>query len=115
MGWALMAALPDEERDYLLTHIKRKYGERWPEVEHRIRRAFAQIRRTGYCVSLGAWRSEITTAAVPLIPADRSTVLVLGCANAGPYLTTNRIAQVLGPALVALGRRMSIELPNSDP
>jgi DNA-binding IclR family transcriptional regulator len=114
MGWALMAALPDEERKYLLTHIKRTYGDRWADVEHNIHRAFAQIRRGGYCASLGAWRSEITTVAVPLIPADRSAALVLGCANAGPYLPMSRIAQEIGPTLVTLAGRLSKEMPNCD-
>jgi DNA-binding IclR family transcriptional regulator len=114
MGWALMAALPDDERDYLLTHIKQKYGERWAVVKHNIERAFAQIRRTGYCASLGAWRLEITTAAVPLIPADRSTALVLGCASAGPYLPMSRIMREIGPALVSLSKQMCKELPNSE-
>jgi DNA-binding IclR family transcriptional regulator len=114
LGWALMAALPDEEREYLLTHARRKYTDRWSDVEHRIQRAFSQIKRTGYCASVGAWRSEITTVAVPLIPADRSAALVIGCASAGPYLPMNRIAQDIGPALVALANRMSKELPNSD-
>jgi DNA-binding IclR family transcriptional regulator len=114
MGWALMAALPDDEREYLLTHIKRSYGDRWAEIEHNIQRAFGQIRRNGYCASLGVWRSEITTVAVPLIPADRSAALVLGCANAGPYLPMNRIAQEIGPTLVTLAKRLSKELPNCD-
>ena len=114
MGWALMAALPDEEREYLLTHIKRKYGDHWADVDSKIHRAFAQIRRTGYCASVGAWRSEITTVAAPLIPADRSTALVLGCANAGPYLPMTRIAQGIGPALVALSKQMSTELLDCD-
>jgi DNA-binding IclR family transcriptional regulator len=114
MGWALMAAVPEEEREYLLTHIKRKYEDQWPLIEHKIRRAFAQIKRSGYCVSLGAWRSEVTTAAVALVPVDRSSALVLGCAGAGPYMPINRITREIGPTLVSLAKRMSEELPNGD-
>lgn len=114
MGWALMAALPEEERVYLITHIKRRYGAGWGAVERRIARAFAQIRRSGYCTSLGVWRAEITTVAVPLVPVDRSAALVLGCASAAPYLPTGRIGQEIGPALVALARHLSQELPHDD-
>ncbi len=101
MGWALMAALPEEEREYLLTHIKRKYEDRWAFVEHKIERAFAQVKRNGYCVSLGAWRSEVTTAAVPLVPANRSAALVLGCASASLYMPSTRITREIGPTLVS--------------
>ena len=114
MGWALMAALPEEERDYLLTHIKRTYGDRWALVEHKIERALAQVKRNGYCVSLGAWRSEVTTAAVPLVPANRSAALVVGCASASPYMPATRITKEIGPALVSAARQMSEEMPYYD-
>lgn len=114
MGWALMASLPAEEREYLLTHIRQKNTEKWALFEHKIQRGLSQFDRTGYCVSLGAWRSEITTAAVPLVPANRSAALVIGCASISPYMPTNRINREIGPALVSLAKRMSAELPNYD-
>jgi DNA-binding IclR family transcriptional regulator len=114
MGWALMASLPAEEREYLLTHINRKNEDRWGLFEHRIQRGLSQFDRSGYCVSLGAWRSEITTAAVPLVPMNRSAALVIGCASVSPYMSTTRINREIGPALVSLARRMSAEMPNYD-
>jgi DNA-binding IclR family transcriptional regulator len=110
LGWALISALPDPERDYLLAHIQKKEGERWPVIDRNIRRALAQIKKSDYCVSLGAWRSEISTVSVPLVPADRSSVLVLGCAGPPSFLPSGRIAQEIGPALVDLSRRLSTEL-----
>jgi DNA-binding IclR family transcriptional regulator len=114
MGWALMAALPDEEREYLLTHIKRTNEEQWPLLEHKIQRGFSQFKSNGYCVSLGAWRSEITTAAIPLVPANRSVALVLGCASASPYMPMSRISREIGPNLASLAKKMGEEMPNYD-
>jgi DNA-binding IclR family transcriptional regulator len=114
MGWALMAALPEEERDYLLAHIERKQRARWPAVERDILRALSQLKRVGYCASLGAWRPEITTVAVPLVPADRSAALVIGCSSASPYLPPSRITQQIGPMLVALAGQLSRELPSAE-
>jgi DNA-binding IclR family transcriptional regulator len=114
MGWALMASLPTEEREYLLTHIQQKHEEKWELLEHRIQRGLSQFGRTGYCVSLGAWRSEITTAAVPLVPANRSAALVIGCASVGAYMSTNKINREIGPALVSFAQRMSTQMPNYD-
>lgn len=113
LGWALIAALPDEEKEYLLAHIERRHRSRWPAVERDINRALAKMKRSGYCTSVGAWRPEITTVAVPIVPADRSSALILGCSSASPYLPTSRIAQI-GPQLVALARRLSHELPSSE-
>jgi len=114
MGWALMAALPEEEQEYLFSHIERKDRAHWPAVERDIARAFAQIRRSGYCSSLGAWRSEITTVSVPFVPVDRSSPLVLGCSGVSPYLPASRIAQQVGPALVALAKQLSQDVPGSQ-
>jgi len=114
MGWALMASLPEDERDYLLAHIKRKSEGRWAVMESRIQRGLSQVKRSGYCVSHGAWRAEVTTAAVPLVPANRSAALVLGCASASPYMPPNRITREIGPTLVSLAKRMSEEIPNYD-
>jgi len=113
LGWALMSALPATEKAYLFTHMKEKYQDRWPVVEQRINRAFSQIEVNGYCVSLGAWRSEISTAAIPLLSADHSSVVVLGCAAPAPYLPINRMKQEIGPALLALTKQMRAELPSN--
>jgi DNA-binding IclR family transcriptional regulator len=110
LGWALISALPEAEKDYLLTHIRKREGERWPVADRNIRRALNQIKKSNYCVSLGAWRSEISTVSVPLVPADHSSVLVLGCAGPTSFLPSNRISQEIGPALVSLSRNLSIEL-----
>jgi DNA-binding IclR family transcriptional regulator len=114
MGWALIASLPAEEREYLLTHIKRKNQEKWALFEHKIQWGLSQFDRSGCCVSLGAWRSEITTAAVPLVPTNRSAALVIGCASVRRYMSTTRINREIGPALVSLACRMSAEMPKYD-
>lgn len=114
MGWALMASLPAGERDYLLTHIKRKNEERWALFEHKIQRGLSQFERHGYCASLGAWRSEVSIAAVPLVPTNRSAALVIGCASVTPYISANKINREIGPSLVSLARRMSTEMPDYD-
>lgn len=110
LGWALISALPEPEKDYLLAHVQKKEGERWTKVDRNIRKALAQIKKLNYCVSIGAWRSEISTVSVPLVPADHSSVLVLGCAGPTSFLPSNRISREIGPALVSLSHRLSSEL-----
>jgi DNA-binding IclR family transcriptional regulator len=114
MGWALIASLPAQEREYLLTHIKRRNQDKWALFEHKIQWGLSQFDRSGCCVSLGAWPSEITTAAVPLVPTNRSAALVIGCASVRRYMSTTRINREIGPALVSLACRMSAEMPNYD-
>ena len=38
MGWAMLAALPELERFYLLGNIERKTGQEWPHLRRRITR-----------------------------------------------------------------------------
>src|ERR1700693_299690 len=43
MGRALIAALPERERDWLLSHIARREGERWPQIRAGIDRAIKDL------------------------------------------------------------------------
>jgi DNA-binding IclR family transcriptional regulator len=106
LGWALFSALPESEQEYLLAHIKRREQARWPNIERNIRRALTQIDKTHYCVSRGAWRAEITTVSVPVIPHDRSSIMVLGCSVPTALLQPDRIHNEIGSQLVRLSRRI---------
>jgi DNA-binding IclR family transcriptional regulator len=113
LGWALMSALPETEMNFLLTHIKKKEGARWDTIDRSIRRALTQIDKSKYCVSLGAWQSKVSTVSVPLVAADQSSVLVLGCVAPTPSLSAVRIRNEIGPALVKMSHELGFELAGS--
>jgi len=87
MGRALLAALPAKEREYLMSYIARKEGDRWPKVRAGIERAIRDLATKGFTMSVGDWEPDITGVGVPLVLDDGSGVQ-LWCAGipivAGP-------------------------------
>lgn len=106
LGWALFSALPESEQEYLLAHIKKAARARWPNTEKRIHGALAQIEKSHYCISRGAWRPEITTVSVPVIPRDRSSIMVVGCSIATALVQPDSIRDEIGAQLVRLSQRL---------
>jgi DNA-binding IclR family transcriptional regulator len=101
MGWALLAALPDLERYYLLEHVERRNRREWPTLRRRSSEAIAQVQQAGFCASLGQWGSGLAIVAAPVLVEDHQP-LVVGCIDAGGHMTRARVERELGPRLLAL-------------
>lgn len=106
VGWALLACLHQNERRYLLDHM-RPYHRRdeWMGVQQKISDAEAQVNERAYCVSTGDWGPDITVVAAPLKLQDRLP-MVLVCAGLAKSLSKARIEQQTGPQLLALTRHL---------
>jgi DNA-binding IclR family transcriptional regulator len=100
MGWALLAALPELERFYLLGNIERKMGRQWPHLRRRMGEGISQVQNHGFCSSFGEWEPELVIVAAPLTIADH-TPLVLACVGRSSKMGRARVDRELGPRLVA--------------
>jgi DNA-binding IclR family transcriptional regulator len=100
MGWALLAALPELERFYLLGNIERKMGRQWPHLRRRMGEGISQVQNHGFCSSFGEWEPELVIVAAPLTVADH-TPLVLACVGRSSKMGRARVDRELGPRLVA--------------
>jgi DNA-binding IclR family transcriptional regulator len=100
MGWALLAALPELERFYLLGNIERKMGRQWPHLRRRMGEGISQVQNQGFCSSFGEWEPELVIVAAPLTIADH-TPLVLACVGRSSKMGRARVDRELGPRLVA--------------
>src|SRR5215471_4288909 len=67
MGRALLAGLPETERDWLLGYMKRQEGKGWPKVRAAIERAVADVAERGFTLALGEWERDINAVGVPLM------------------------------------------------
>ena len=65
-GRAYLAAMPEEERDYFLSHIEAETAENWPKVKNDVKEAIERYQLKGYCYSFGDWEPDINGIAVPL-------------------------------------------------
>jgi DNA-binding IclR family transcriptional regulator len=98
MGRALLAAVPDEERAYLLDHIKRHVGSDWKKVKAGIDQAVADYNARGYVSSAGDWSGDVNAVGVPLVLPD-STVVAFNCGGPSFRLSQQRLDEELGPRL----------------
>jgi DNA-binding IclR family transcriptional regulator len=101
IGGALLAALPELERCYLLEHVERRELREWPRWRRRSCEAMAQVRQMGFCYSLGQCDGELAVVAAPLF-VEGGAPLVMACAIDGGQATRARVEREIGPRLLAL-------------
>ncbi|MCC7347770.1 MAG: IclR family transcriptional regulator [Variibacter sp.] len=106
IGRALLAALPEAERDWLMQHIAKREGDAWPKVRARIESAVEEVRQHGFTVSLGEWQQDVTGVAVPVVPSDRSGVFAFNCGAPAFQISRERLETDIGPRLVNLARNV---------
>ncbi|WP_077000822.1 IclR family transcriptional regulator [Variovorax sp. KK3] len=100
MGWALLAALPELERYYLLENVERRMPREWPRLRRRSSEAIAQVHQLGFCASLGEWDAELGIIAAPLV-VEHHAPLVVACVGSSAQMTRARVERELGPKLLA--------------
>jgi DNA-binding IclR family transcriptional regulator len=113
MGWALLAALPELERFYLLGNVERRAGRDWPHLRRRISEGISQTHNAGYCTSLGEWEPDLAIVAAPLVIRDQ-TPLVLACIGPSAKLGRARVGRELGPRLVAAAQHLQEQVLFDD-
>lgn len=101
MGRAYLSALPEDERAQLMGQIQASDEQNWPIIKEGIDRAMADYQESGYCVSLGNWRTEVHAVAVPLV-MDDATIMVFSCSGASFQLSRQLIESDIAPRLMNL-------------
>jgi len=106
MGRALLCGLPEEERARLTTQIRQATpkGE-WSQIKAGIAQGAIDYQEKGFCFSLGDWRENVNSIAVPLVQADRS-VLAINCGGPAWQLSAEKLENEIGPQLVEISRRL---------
>lgn len=106
MGRALLCGLPEEERVELIELIREVTpAEEWSAVKDGIDQGAMDYREKGVCFSLGDWRENVNSIAIPLVQSDRS-VLAINCGGPSWQLSAERLTSDIGPRLVDIGRRL---------
>lgn len=105
MGWALLAALPELERYYLLGNVERRTPREWPRLRRRSSEAMSQVYKLGFCTSLGEWDHDLGIIAAPLMIPGHAP-LVLACVGSSVQMTRARVERELGPRLVGMATEL---------
>jgi len=108
-GRALLAVLPEDERNKLLKHLSHFYSVRWPPLRDAVYSALAELAQHGFCTIIGRWQPDINAVGVPLRCPD-GTNLALGLAGFAGQMTRKRLQDVIGPRLVQVAWTIEAEL-----
>ena len=105
MGWALLAALPELERYYLLEGVQRRMPRDWARIRRRCSEAVAQVYQRGWCATPADADQEVGMVAAPLLMEGHAP-MVLACVGASQQMTRARVERELGPRLLALATQI---------
>ena len=106
LGRALLAGLPEAERDYLLDYIRQREPAQWPQLQAGIERAVEEVAKRGFCLVRGEWQRDVNAVGVPLVPADGSPIVALNCGGPEFSLPVAQLEQEIGPRLVHLAHSL---------
>jgi DNA-binding IclR family transcriptional regulator len=99
LGFAYLAALPEERRDELSVELKKEHGAGWPRVRRDIDEALADFRKHGCVFNLGKSHADINAVGVPVVSADGRRVMALTCGATRMRMTREKLLKEVAPAL----------------
>jgi len=114
MGWALLGALPELERAYLLEHVERRTARDWSRLRRRVYEGIVQVCDRGYCTAIGEWEADLGVMAAPVL-LEGTSPFVLVCIGGSRGMTRARVERELGPGLLAVGTALQGEFNLIDP
>lgn len=99
IGRACLAAMPEDEREFILGHIRKRHPEDWPEVRKGLERAFRDYADYGFCLSLGEWQRDVNAVGVALHHESHG-LLAFNCGGPSFYLKREKLEDDIGPRLL---------------
>jgi len=103
MGRAYFCTISESKREEFLSQIQESNIANWPVVKAGLDNALQEFHDKGFCLSLGEWRTETHSVAVPLsVAATESEATVFSCGGPSFLFTREKIETDLGPRLLNL-------------
>lgn len=99
IGRACLAAMPEDEREFILGHIRKRHPEDWPEVRKGLERAFRDYADYGFCLSLGEWQRDVNAVGVAL-HHESDGLLAFNCGGPSFHLKREKLEDDIGPRLL---------------
>jgi DNA-binding IclR family transcriptional regulator len=110
MGRALLAVMPENEREWIMPHIARREKDQWNKVRAGIERGIEDYKSRGFTLSVGDWQRDVSAVGVPLVPPDGLGVFAFNCGAPAFQLTRERLETDIGPRLVNMVRNIETAL-----
>lgn len=107
MGRAIMARLPEGEREYLLRALRERDPETFAKVERGVAQAIRDLERQGFVTSFGDWRPDVNAIGVPVLSLNRERVFGLICGGPSFTASAEYLSEKIGPRLVKIATDLS--------
>mgnify|MGYP000275602196 CR=1 FL=1 len=108
-GRGYLAALSQEERDYLLGHVQRKAGEDWQGIKSGIDEAIECYLQRGFCHSFGDWDRDVNGISVPLV-IGQNNIFTFSAGGPAYRLSPEFLQHEVAPMLKNLVRNVEATL-----
>jgi DNA-binding IclR family transcriptional regulator len=109
MGRACLAAMPEDEREFLMDAIRLKHAAEWPQIQKDLEQAFKDYQEYGYCFSMGEWHKDVNSVAVPFVH-EQYGLLVFNCGGPSFLLNQDKIKNDSAPRLLHMVNNIRNEL-----
>ena len=113
MGRAILAALPESERNYLLRAMKEREPETHRDIEKGVRQAVDELRTFGFCTSFGDWLPDVNAVAAPVASLDGEHLYSLNVGGPSFLVPKEVLCEELGPKLANIARSLSAPIPGA--
>lgn len=107
MGRAIMAALPEAEREYLLRAIREREPDNYRRIEEGVRTACRELAEYGFCTSFGDWLGDVNAVGAPLLSVDGEHLYGLNAGGPSFLVPPEILLEKLGPRLARITRELS--------
>lgn len=111
IGRAFLAALPEPERDYLISAVQQKEApDANPGNLNLLNRELERYKRDGYCLSVGEWNADVNAAAAPVFWKGGNDLIVISISGPSFIITQKLLNEELIPRLMNLASHISKQL-----
>ncbi|MCC5857471.1 MAG: IclR family transcriptional regulator [Ectothiorhodospiraceae bacterium] len=112
-GHALLAALDEKERAYLMKELERRHSKHWTELRRGIEADIEHVERIGYTRSEGGWHTDINGVACPLRLGPGDPVRAISCGAPARHLPRRKM-DVIGRRLLEVARDIAREIQRAE-
>jgi DNA-binding IclR family transcriptional regulator len=106
IGRALIATMPEFEREALFAELAERAGPDWPHMRVGIEKAMIDMAERGYALSIGEWREDVNGIGVPFVMPDGSGVYAFNCGAPAFSVSQERLENDVAPLLLDLVRQV---------
>lgn len=111
IGRAFLAALSDQERDYLVSALQQKdAAEASTEQLDSLKREVERFKNDGYCLSIGEWNTDVNAAATPILWQGGTDLTVISISGPSFMITEKLLREELISRLMNLAGHITKQL-----